>query len=87
MLEGIFKACRFHNFGLNALAVLGNNPKHLKSWLWSLGYNLIAVCDGDKAGRKLAKFGMFSLYLPDGIYVDEMNNDDFNIFLYESCVR
>jgi len=81
LLEGIFKACRFHNYGLNALAVLGNNPKHLKTWLKTLGYDLVSVCDGDKAGRRLAKYGDKSIFLPDGVYVDEMTEEEFLLLL------
>lgn len=78
LVEGIFKACRFHNLGLNALAVISNDPKHLKSWLTSLGYELYSVCDGDKAGIKLAKYGNRSIILPSGVYVDEMSVSEFS---------
>ena len=81
LLEGVFKACRFHNYGLNAFAVLGNDPKHLKSWLATLGYEIFSVCDGDKAGRKLAKYGEKSLMLPDGVYVDDMTEREFLVLL------
>lgn len=76
LTEGVFKSCRLHNIGLNSLAVLGNNPVHLKSWLHSLGYELISVCDGDRAGKDLAKIGHRAIYLPEGIYLDEMSNED-----------
>lgn len=77
LLEGIFKACRFHNLGLNALATISNNPQNLKGWLMSLGYELYSVCDGDVAGGELAKYGDKSLILPEGIYVDDMSNLEF----------
>ena len=77
LVEGIFKACRFHNYGLNSLAVLGNDPKHLKDWLNSLGYNIVSVCDGDNAGKKLAKYGNTTHYLPDEVYVDDMTEYEF----------
>jgi len=83
LLEGVFKACRFHNYGLNALAVLGNNPKHLSEWLRSLGYHVHAVCDGDTAGRKLGYFANTCTYLPEGMYVDDMSVDEFNQLLGE----
>ena len=83
LLEGVFKACRFHNYRLNALATISNNPKHLKTWLNSLGYDVIPICDGDKAGAKLAKFGRRSLILPDGVYVDEFSESEFIALLHE----
>jgi hypothetical protein len=74
LVEGIFDAVKLHNMGLNALALLACNPKPLKSWLWSLGYNIIPVCEGDKAGRKLAKLSNCGLikYLPDGLDLGDM---------------
>lgn len=71
--EGIFKACRLHNLGYNAIAVLGNDPARLKEWLYSCGYKTVAVCDGDRAGRKLARYCHHDIYLPDGVYIDEMS--------------
>lgn len=73
--EEVFKACRLHNLGLNAVAVLGNNPKHLANWLYSLPYDIVAVCDGDLAGRNLASYSTkHSVLLPYGKYLDEMSN-------------
>lgn len=65
--EGVFDACRLHNLGLNALALLSCDPKPLKTWLWSLGYLLVPVCEGDHAGKKLAKLSNSGLveYLPE----------------------
>jgi len=57
VVEGVFDAVRFHNMGLNCLAVLSCDPKHLKEWLRLLPFYKVAVCDGDKAGLKLAKYG------------------------------
>lgn len=51
--EGVFDACRLHNVGLPAVAVLTNDPKQLRPWLNSLGRFTVAVCDDDAAGRKL----------------------------------
>ena len=53
VVEGIFKASALHRLGFNAIAVLCNNPKPLKSWLFALPYRLIAIGDNDDAGRKL----------------------------------
>ena len=57
VVEGVFDAVRFHNMGLNCLAVLSCDPKHLKEWLRLLPFYKVAVCDGGAAGLKLAKYG------------------------------
>ena len=81
LLEGVFKACRFHNLGMNALATLSNNPVHLTGWLRSLGYELYSVCDGDVAGSKLMKYGDKGIELPNGAYVDDMTPSEFAKFV------
>ena len=78
IVEGIFDAAPLHNRGVNALAVMTNNPVHLKSWLNSLGYNIIALCEGDKAGRKLAKFADEAIYLPTGKDPADMSDEWFD---------
>lgn len=55
--EGVFDACRLHNLGLPAVAVLSNNPKGLANWLWSLARWVVVVADNDKAGLTLTKYG------------------------------
>lgn len=57
--EGIFDACQFHRIGFPALAVLSNDPKKLRNFffLLSQNWNLIFVCDGDDAGKRLDKYG------------------------------
>lgn len=81
LVEGIFKACRLHNYGLNSLALLGNNPLHLKTWLHTLGYKLIALCDGDIAGQELTKFGDESLSLCKNQYLDDFTEYDLYLLL------
>lgn len=76
LCEGIFDACRLHSVGLPALAVLGNDPQHIGSWLWCLPQRKIAVCQGDRAGQKLAKFGE-PLHLPEGMDVGDLPEEDF----------
>lgn len=66
LVEGVFDAVPLHNKGVNALATLTNNPKHLASWLRSLGYYLVALCEGDNAGKKLAGVADEAVYLPEG---------------------
>ena len=62
--EGVFKACRLHNIGLPAISVFSNDPKPLTNWLWMQNKTVVAICDPDNAGRKLAKFGDYYL-VPD----------------------
>lgn len=78
LVEGVFDAVRLHNLGLNALAVLGCNPKTMKNWLWSLGYTVVPVCEGDDAGQKLAKLANTNsvVYLEDGKDLGDLHNDE-----------
>jgi hypothetical protein len=59
LTEGIFDAARITEVGHSAIAVIGNNPKPLTEWLWMIRQSrrVVAVCDPDAAGQKLAKFG------------------------------
>lgn len=67
LCEGVFDAARFTNVGFPALAVLSNNPTpDLRNWLTCLNRKVVAVCDDDAAGRKLAKFGDVSFTVPNG---------------------
>ena len=72
--EGVFDACRLHNLGVNALALLSCDPKPLKSWLWSMGYEVVPVCEGDKAGLKMAKLSSHGRveFLPQGVDLGDM---------------
>lgn len=64
--EGVFDACRLTERGYSALAVLSNNTGwDLKNWLGMLSRKVVAVCDNDDAGRKLAKFGDVSVFCED----------------------
>lgn len=80
LVEGVYDAVKLHNLGVNALALLACDPKPLKSWLWSLGYHVVPVCEGDKAGKKLAKLSNCGLveYLPDGVDLGDMSQEDVN---------
>lgn len=67
LTEGIFDAARLTNLGFSALATMSNNPpKDYKNWLHLLRRPIVAVCDNDAAGRKLAKFGNFVEIVPEG---------------------
>lgn len=64
--EGVFDAARLTSKGVSALAVLSNNTGwDLKNWLSMLNRRVVAVCDNDSAGRKLAKFGDVSVFCED----------------------
>lgn len=61
--EGIFDAARLTWNNMSAIAVMSNDPSDtIKNWLWTIRKfrPVIAVCDNDAAGRKLAKFGTYS---------------------------
>ena len=76
--EGVFDACRLTERGYSALAVLSNNTGwDLKNWLGMLNRKVVAVCDNDDAGRKLAKFGDVAVFCEDhdlGDSTDEFVN-------------
>ena len=56
--EGVFCAARLTHRGMSAVAVLGNDPTpSTVAWLRATGRHVVAVCDDDKAGKKLAKLG------------------------------
>ncbi len=83
VVEGVFDAVRLHNLGLNALAVLACNPKQMKSWLGTLGYTIIPVCEGDAAGQKLKSLANTDNveYLDDGFDLGDMTDEEiFNKF-------
>lgn len=78
LVEGVFDAVPLHNRNVNALATLSNNPKHLSSWLKTLGYYLVALCEGDKAGKKLAAVADEAVYLPEGKDPADMSSEWFD---------
>lgn len=55
LVEGIFDAMKFHSLCLPCLAVLGNNPLQLRSYLKATSSYVVGFCDNDEAGMKLAK--------------------------------
>lgn len=63
LTEGIFDAARLTQRGFSAVAALSNDPStDVANWLWMLNRTVVAVCDNDAAGRKLAKFGNHALF-------------------------
>lgn len=66
LCEGVFDATRLTEKGYSALAVLSNDPSaDLRNWLRCLNRTVVAVCDNDSAGRKLAKFGDRCVFTTD----------------------
>ncbi len=66
LTEGVFDAARLTGRGYSALAALSNNPNQdLRNWLTCLNRKVVAVCDNDDAGRKLAKFGDVAVFTLD----------------------
>lgn len=67
--EGVFDACRLTNLGYAAIATLSNDVgPSLKSWLWTVRKfrRVVAVCDSDDAGQRLAKYGHVSHVVESG---------------------
>lgn len=64
--EGMFDAARITQRGYSAIATLTNDPqKDFKNWLSFLGRKVVAVCDNDIAGKRLAKFGDVVVFTED----------------------
>ncbi|SFV87871.1 hypothetical protein MNB_SUP05-SYMBIONT-5-1337 [hydrothermal vent metagenome] len=84
IVEGVFKAVRLHNKGLNAIAVLCNNPKGLRNQilLWGKMYLFtVAFCDGDAPGRKLAKYTDRKILMRESEYLDEITEERLDHYL------
>lgn len=77
LTEGIFNASRLHWHGLQAVAVISNNPKHLRGWMSLLPHRRIAALDGDPAGIKLAKHAHQSVQMPPGEDVGSLSKRQF----------
>lgn len=67
LCEGMFDAARLTERGVSALATLSNDPgKQFMNWVRTLNRHVVAVCDNDTAGRKLAKYGTEAVFCEDG---------------------
>lgn len=77
LTEGVFNASRLHWHGLQAVAVIANDPKHLRDWLSLLPHRRIAALDGDSAGLKLAKYADRSVQMPPGQDVGSLSERQF----------
>ena len=82
LTEGIFDIIKIHNQNLPGLAIMGNDPKHLKGWLDILPCKKIVIYDDDLGGRKLAKYGTKAYTVPDQFKdLGEMQNTEVKDFL------
>lgn len=81
LVEGVFKAAKLHSLGYQAVAVLGNDPKRLRSLFRVLRtkYKLIGVGDNDKAGSKLVNVVGYGGQSPADL--DEMSDKDIHEFV------
>ena len=80
--EGIFDANKLKNAGYPAIAVLTNNPEHLRPWFKILNKKIVAIVDKDSAGSKLKKYADQWFEVPDGFKdLGEMPQKIANEFL------
>ena len=77
----LFDACKLHNLGLPAVAVLANDPKSLRPWLGSLARVTVAVCDDDAAGAKLGRLCDRSVTTQGGKDLGDMTQDQVREFV------
>lgn len=84
--EGVFDACRLTSRGFSAVALLSNDiDTSTREWLYAFKSNrlVVAVCDNDAAGRKLAKCGHTSHVMEDGKDMGEASDEYVTNFLKE----
>lgn len=81
LTEGVWDAVSVMMAGKRCIAGLCNNPQPLKSWLRTLPCRVVAVCEGDKAGRMLAKVADTAVYLPEGEDANSMPLDELKELL------
>lgn len=76
LCEGMFDAARLTERGVAALATLSNDPgKQFMYWLRTLSRPVVAVCDNDVAGKKLAKYGNTYVFCEDGKDLGEATDE------------
>jgi hypothetical protein len=81
LTEGVFDACKLHALNLPAVAVLANDPKMLRPWLFALTRFGVAVCDNDSAGMELAKCANLALTCTTGKDLGDMTLAEVREFL------
>jgi len=76
LTEGIFDSARLTEFNQTSLATLCNNPnKDFLNFLFILSRPIVVVCDNDKAGKMLAKFGHYVEIVPDDKDLGESSDE------------
>lgn len=82
IVEGVFKAAVLHRLGYNAIAVLTDHPKRMKSWFRVLRrtFKLIAIGDNDSAGQRLVNTVGNGICSPCDL--DEMPDEEIESFVY-----
>ena len=82
LVEGVFEQLRLQKH-VDTVAVLCNNPRHIKSWLFAQPRETVAVCQNDKAGMILAKSCDRAIFLPEGVDTDELSDVQLTELLEE----
>lgn len=78
--EGVFDASRLTWYGYSAIALATNDAsQQLKNWLWTVRQMrpVVALCDGDKSGMKLAKHGHTYIQMPEDQDVGSLSFKQF----------
>ncbi len=83
--EGIFKAASLHRLNLPAVAILGNDAKQYLNQMRLLNRHVIAICDPDEAGKRLAKIGNEAPKMD--AYLDDMTDLEIEKMLKRIGVR
>jgi hypothetical protein len=82
--EGIFDAARITKYGYSAIATFSNDVSpSLARWLWTIRRSrlVVAICDNDSAGRKLAKCGHIAHTITDSKDLGEASDTYVTTFL------
>lgn len=86
LVEGLFDAARLTSRGYSAIAVFSNEPsRSAREWLYASCSNrrVVAVCDNDEAGRKLARYGHMHHVMAEGKDLGEASDSYVTDFLKE----
>lgn len=86
LVEGLFDAARLTARGYSALAVFTNNPGPNFMGFMSLVQKMrpvVAVCDNDAAGRKLAKYGHTAHIMEDSKDMGDASDEYVSAFLQQ----
>jgi 5S rRNA maturation endonuclease (ribonuclease M5) len=79
--EGIFDAARLTALGVSAVATLSNDlDPPTARWMWAVRKfrRVVAVCDNDAAGRKLAKYGTVAHTMSEGKDLGDASQEEVN---------